>query len=1192
MLLDGAMGTMIQRHNLTEDDYRKGLFAHCDRPLKGNYEALNLTRPDIITDIHRQYYEAGADIVTTNTLNCTAISMDDYGIGSFVAEMNRAAVACARRAADECQSQHPDRQLFVAGSVGPTGKTASISPDVNNPAYRAVTYGELYNAYYEQIMALIEGGVDILLFETIFDTLNVKAALDAGVRAMRDKSAELPVMLSLTLSGKGGRSFSGQTLEAFVASVSHAPLLSIGLNCSFGAADIKPFLRELASFASYYISVYPNAGLPNQFGEYDETPEMMAQQMKSFIDEGLVNIVGGCCGTTPEHIALFHKLISGAAPHTPVAQSNTLILSGLETLEVKPENNFINIGERCNVAGSRKFLRLIKEKNYDEALTIARCQVEDGAQVIDINMDDGLIDAEMEMTTFLNLIASEPDIARVPVMIDSSKWSVIEAALQCVQGKSIVNSISLKEGEATFLQHAARIRQLGAAVIVMAFDEKGQADTYGRKIEVCQRAYNLLVSNGFPPQDIIFDPNVLAIATGMTEHNGYAHDFIRAVGWIKRNLPYAKVSGGVSNLSFSFRGNNYVREAMHSVFLYHAIREGLDMGIVNPSESVIYEDIEPTFRNLLEDVILARRSDAVDELISYASSRSENGTVERLNGADIAWRSLSLDGRLEHALVKGIMDYLEEDLAEALKIYGRAVEIIDKPLMTGMNKVGALFGAGKMFLPQVVKTARTMKKAVAILQPAIEAERSVVSESSRAGKIVFATVKGDVHDIGKNICSIVLNCNNYEVVDLGVMVPSERILDAVRNENADILCLSGLITPSLEEMVHVVSELEKAGINVPVMIGGATTSKLHTALKIAPHYSHPVVYAADASQSPMIAAKLLNKTGYETFMSELKTEYARLRDVYEASAQTQKLVSLTEARTRRFRDTPSQQGAKRPVAVPNILATKYLRLSVCDLVPYINWTFFYSAWKLNGREGNAEKMQEAQKLFNDAQDILYKDFINHVCHGIFGLFPAYSENDNIHIGDEVFPMLRQQKPDEHGICYSLADFVEPENDYAGLFGVSIGEDLNRRIQAESDSYRRLLMQTIADRLAEAAAEFMHELVRKQFWGYAKDESLSIEDMLKDRYQGIRPAAGYPSLPDQTLIFKLDKLLNLSKTGITLTENGAMTPTASVAGMYIAHPQSKYFMIGKITDEQLHDYARRRDMTADELRKYLISNLTN
>ncbi|MDR1676287.1 MAG: methionine synthase, partial [Tannerella sp.] len=902
LILDGGMGTMIQQYNLTEQDYRGERFAGCPGQQKGNNDLLCLTRPEIIQSIHRQYLDAGADIFSTNTFNANRISMADYDMQEQVREINLAAGHLARDVADRYMREHPGRTVFVAGSIGPTNKTASMSQDVNNPAYRDVTYPDLYRAYREQVEALTDGGVDIIQFETAFDTLNVKAGLEAAMQVMHDRGRELPVMLSLTLAGKSGRSFSGQTLAAFLTSVQHVPLACVGLNCSFGAADMLPHLRELSAMASCPVSAYPNAGLPNAFGEYDETPETMESHIRPFIEEGLVNIIGGCCGTTPAHIARFPALVKDAQPRRPAPQTETLWLSGLERLEVKPENNFVNIGERCNVAGSRKFLRLIKEGSYEKALSIARKQVEDGAQVIDINMDDGLLDAAKEMTMFLNLIASDPDIARVPVMIDSSKWEVIEQALYCVQGKSIVNSISLKEGEDIFLAHAARVRQLGAAVVVMAFDEEGQADTYERKIAVCERAYRLLTAKaGFPPQDIIFDPNVLAIATGISEHNGYGLDFIRATGWIKRHLPGAKVSGGVSNLSFSFRGNNYVRETMHAVFLYHAIREGMDMGIVNPSTAILYEDIEPPFRTLLEDVILARRPEAAEELIVRAQEQLPQETGKAESAPD-AWRSLPPDERLEYALMKGISDCLETDLEEALQIHGgRAVELIDGPLMSGMNRVGELFGAGKMFLPQVVKTARTMKKAVTILQPAIEAGRSATGTTSGAGKVVFATVKGDVHVIGKNIVSIVLKCNNYEIIDLGVMVPAERILEAVLREKSDLLCLSGLITPSLEEMIHVTDTMRKAGQRVPILIGGATTSKLHTALRIAPHYDHPVIHVTDASQSPLVAARLLNPATRDAYVRELNEEYERLRRMaaMEEKTVTHALLSLAEARARR-----------------------------------------------------------------------------------------------------------------------------------------------------------------------------------------------------------------------------------------------------------------------------------------------------
>ncbi len=1218
LLLDGGMGTMIQGYHLEEADYRGERFASFPGMLKGNNDLLSMTRPDIIRDIHRQYLDAGADIFTTNTFNANAVSMEDYGMAGHVREMNLASARLGRELADSYMKEHPGRTIFVAGSAGPTNKTASMSPDAGNPACRAVTYRDLYAAYREQVEALVDGGVDIILFETVFDTLNAKAGLEAAEAVLEEKGADLPVMLSLTLAGRGGRTLSGQTLKAFLASVQHAHIVSVGLNCSFGAADMKPYIEELAKAAPYYISAYPNAGLPNSLGGYDETPETMAAHVKPFVEEGLVNILGGCCGTTPAHIAKLRPLLAGAKPHVPVPKPGCLWLSGLELLEVKPENNFVNVGERCNVAGSRKFLRLIKEKRYEEALGIARKQVEDGAQVIDINMDDGLLDAEREMTAFLNLIASEPDIARVPVMIDSSEWAVIESGLMCVQGKSIVNSISLKEGEESFLRHARRIRQLGAAAVVMAFDEKGQADTFERKIEVCSRAYRLLMGIGFAPDDIIFDPNVLAIATGMEEHDRYALDFIRAVGWIKQNLPGAKVSGGISNLSFSFRGNNRVREALHAVFLYHAIAQGLDMGIVNPSASVSYEDIPPEFRNLLEDVILYRRPEAAEELIDYARQlqAAEQGTAQDGAGhpRQSSWRTLPLAERLEYALVKGVGEHLEEDLQEALRTYPRAVDIIDGPLMGGMNKAGDLFGEGKMFLPQVVKTARTMKKAVAILRPAIEAEKGEAS-SSKAGKVVFATVKGDVHDIGKNIVSIVLACNNYEVVDLGVMVPAEDILKAVREEKPDILCLSGLITPSLEEMVHVVDEMQKAGLRIPILVGGATTSKLHTACKIAPHYEGTVVHVADASQNAPVAAKLLNPSTHDAYVADLREEYRALREAMEGRQAGP--LPLQEAREKALR---LDWDAYRP-PVPRRPGVHVLPpVPVKEVVPYINWTFFFRAWKLAGRfdgisqvcggsscreawlagfpEKDRAKAAEAARLYVDALHLLSRlaEREDGHCKAVYGLFPATRRGDDIWMQGLRIPALRQQT--EHdGCCKSLADYVMPDHDgrtdYAGAFAVTAGtccERLREEYGRENDTYRAVLLQTLADRLAEATAEYLHEKVRKEYWGYAPEERLEAAGLFKAKYRGIRPAVGYPSLPDQLLNFELDRLLDFSRIGIRLTENGAMMPSASVSGFYLAHPQSEYFMVGKIGADQVRDYAARRGLPEETIRKVLSKNI--
>ena len=899
LILDGAMGTMIQQYNLKEEDFRGERFAHIPGQLKGNNDLLCLTRPDVIQDIHRKYLEAGADIIETNTFSSTTVSMADYHVEQYVREINLAAVKLAREVADEYTAKNPQKPRFVAGSVGPTNKTCSMSPDVNNPAFRALSYDELADAYQQQMEAMLEGGVDAILIETIFDTLNAKAAVYAAEQAIKITGVEVPIMLSVTVSDTGGRTLSGQTLDAFLASVQHANIFSVGLNCSFGARQLKPFLEQLAARAPYYISAYPNAGLPNSLGQYDQSPADMAHEVKEYIHEGLINIIGGCCGTTDAYIAEYPALIEGARPHVPVRKLDCLWLSGLELLEVKPEINFVNIGERCNVAGSRKFLRLINEKKYDEALSIARQQVEDGALIIDVNMDDGLLDARQEMTTFLNLIASEPEIARVPVMIDSSKWEVIEAGLKCLQGKSVVNSISLKEGEEKFLEHARIIRQYGAAAVVMAFDEKGQADTAARKIEVCERAYRLLVDKvGFNPQDIIFDPNVLAVATGIEEHNNYAVDFINATGWIRKNLPGAHVSGGVSNLSFSFRGNNYIREAMHAVFLYHAIQQGMDMGIVNPATSVLYTDIPADVLEKIEDVVLNRRPDAAERLIELAEAlKAGKGTDAQLSTSNSqlsvhqAWRDGTVQERLQHALIKGIGDFLEEDLAEALPLYEKAVDVIEGPLMDGMNHVGELFGAGKMFLPQVVKTARTMKKAVAILQPIIESEKQ--EGASSAGKVLLATVKGDVHDIGKNIVSVVMACNGYDIVDLGVMVPAETIVQHAIEEKVDMIGLSGLITPSLEEMVHVAMELEKAGLDIPLLIGGATTSKMHTALKIAPVYHAPVVHLKDASQNAGVAARLLNPKTKEELAIELTKEYEELRD--KSGMMRRETVSLEEA---------------------------------------------------------------------------------------------------------------------------------------------------------------------------------------------------------------------------------------------------------------------------------------------------------
>lgn len=1221
LILDGAMGTMIQRYNLTEEDFRGDRFRDFDVLLKGNNDLLSITRPDVISEIHREYLAAGADIIETNTFNSTSISMQDYKMSHLAGEINRAAVKLAREAADEFTKLTPEKPRFVAGSIGPTNKTASMSPRVEEPMYRAATFDHFKSAYKEQIFALVEGGADLLLIETIFDTLNAKAAIFAAEEVAAETGINTPIMLSVTLSDKAGRTLSGQTLGAFVASVSHANPLLIGLNCSLGAAELKPYVKELGKAAPFYISTYPNAGLPNQLGEYDETPEKMASQIREFIDERLINVVGGCCGTTPEHISKYVDLVKGAIPHERSKPSEYMQLSGLEMLEVSPQINFLNIGERCNVAGSRKFLRLIKEQKYEEALDIARKQVEDGAQVLDINMDEGLLDGVKEMTNFLNMLASDPDVSRVPIMIDSSDWNVLEAGLKCVQGKPILNSISLKNGEVEFLRQAKLAQMYGAAVVVMAFDETGQAASYERRKEICERAYRLLTENGFDPKDIIFDPNILAIATGMDEHKNYAVDFIESVTWIKENLPHAKVSGGVSNLSFSFRGNDYIRELMHSAFLYHAINAGLDMGIVNPSQSVIYEDIPENEKQLVEDVIFNRNDDATERLMAYAEKIKKDKSTDTEQAKSEEWRNYTLDERLSYALVKGISDHMEEDLAEALRIYPRAVDIIDKPLMEGMNRVGNLFGAGKMFLPQVVKAARAMKKAVSILQPVLEAEKST-EESNKAGKILLATVKGDVHDIGKNIVSIVLSCNNYDIIDLGVMVPPEKIIETIKKEKPDIVGLSGLITPSLGEMGVVAEEMQKAGLNIPLLIGGATTSKLHTALKIEPKYSGPVVYVKDASQAPSAVANLMNRESRQEYIEKVKEEYERLRENY--SQKEVELVTIDEARENAYKIDWNSFESYKPNSLGRI---KLDKINIAEIIPWLDWKFLFPAWNLSARfhtitrigksdeerakwiesfrEDDREKGKEAIKLYDDAVEMLNKfvsDDVDYI-RAVFGIYEAYSDNDTIYVkGDAkedytAFPFLRQQKKSRKNEYYCLSDFTAPlesgKKDYIGAFAVTAGfgaDDQLERYSAEGDEYNGLLMKSLLDRLAEAATEWLHAKVRREYWGYASDEDLTIDEMLAVRFQGIRPAVGYPSIPDQTTNFTLHDLLSTEEIGIKLTENGVMHPNASVSGLFFSHPQSKYFGIGEIDEAQMVDYANRKKKNPDEIRKFLMANL--
>jgi 5-methyltetrahydrofolate--homocysteine methyltransferase len=1187
LVLDGGMGSMIQQYRLTEADYRGAIFTQLPGVLQGNSEALNMTRPDIIEAIHQQYLDAGADIIETNTLNATSVSMSDYGMESFVRELNLAAVRMARKVVDACTRRNPDRPRFVAGSIGPTNKTASLSPDVSDPAFRNITFDALHVAYREQIEALIDGGVDALLIETSFDTLNVKAALLAAEEVMREKGKAVDLMLSYTLAGKSGRILSGQTLEAAMASVAHAPLLSIGLNCSFGAKDMKPFLKELEEMAPCYISAYPNAGLPNSLGQYDETPESMAVQIQEYLDEGLVNIIGGCCGTTPPHIAAIAQRVrenrdKRHATH-PAGIPHTLRLSGLDVLEVKP---FTAIGERCNVAGSRKFLRLIQEKKYDEALDIARRQVVDGARILDINVDDGLLDGVREMTHFLHLIASEPDIARTPIMIDSSDWNIIEAGLKCLQGKSIINSISLKNGEEDFLRKARRVRSFGAAVIAMAFDEQGQADTFERKTEVCERMYCLLTEQaGFSPQDIIFDPNILAIGTGIEAHNAYAVDFIRAVEWIKSHLPEAKVSGGVSNLSFSFRGNNYLREAIHAVFLHHALAKGMDMAIVNPSTVVAYEDLQPSLRMSIEDIIFNRRSDATERLMSLAPAPAESSRPS--TEMPDQWRSLPLAERLRYALLHGIDTYLEVDLREALDAYPQAVTIIDQPLMEGMNAVGQLFGEGKMFLPQVVKTARTMKKAVAFLEPYIEAARS--ANAAKAGKVLIATVKGDVHDIGKNITGVILSCNNYEVIDLGVMVPPEQILQQAIEHQVDIIALSGLITPSLQEMAFVASEMEKAGFVQPLLVGGATTSPLHTALKIAPLYRGAVLHATDASKAIPGINRLLNPDKQADYIQILRADQQALRD----KAQHKKeLVSLKYARAHAPRiDHIHYRNPKPKVEGRKILDP----LPLTEVAASIDWAAFLAAWKLPVRyahyapdaqvpENEIEKFREALQLLSDGRQIV-RQWIEAKAgflKAIVGFYPVRVADESLWIEDLKIPLLRQQEKRDDDVYRSLADFVHPEGDYIGLFTVTAGEKTHplsgddAGLSSSGDPYREMLEQILKDRLAEAATEYVHHKVRTEYWGYAGAASM----------QGIRPASGYTSLPDLSLNFTIDKLLEMKRIGVSSTPNGALCPNATTAGILIAHPEANYFYIGAVGSDQIADYAGRAGYNADEIQKWL------
>ncbi len=1203
MILDGAMGTMIQKRKLQESDFRGDRFADHPSPLKGNNDLLSVTRPDIIRAIHIEYLEAGADIITTNTFNANKISMADYGMEDLVYEMNLQAARLAAGAISAYVSKFGPADRFIAGSVGPTNKTASMSADVNDPGARGVTFDDLVEAYAVQVQGLIDGGVHILLVETIFDVLNAKAALFAIDNVFKEKGVSLPVMVSGTITDASGRTLTGQTLEAFLVSLTHFPLFSIGLNCALGAGQLRPFVEELSRKAGVYVSAHPNAGLPNQFGDYDQSAEEMAAVAEEFMKEGWVNIIGGCCGTTPLHInKIAEKSRSYPPRQMPLLKRDTR-LSGLEPLTISPGTNFVNVGERTNVSGSIRFARLIREEKYDEALAVARSQVEGGAQVIDICMDEAMLDSEKAMVRFVKLIMSEPDIARLPLMIDSSNWNVIESALKCIQGKSVVNSISLKEGEEIFLEHAAKIRKYGAAAVVMLFDEKGQADTFERKKEVAEKSYRLLTGKaGFPPEDIIFDPNILAVATGIEEHNDYAVSFIRATEWIKNSLPHAKVSGGISNLSFSFRGNDRVREAMHSVFLYHAIKAGLDMGIVNPGMLQVYSEIAPDLLVLTEDVVLNRRKDATERLVKFAEEMKSEGRKEE-KAED--WRSLPVLDRIKHSLIRGLDEFISQDIEEARPLFSRSIELIEGPLMVGMNEVGDLFGSGKMFLPQVVKSARVMKKAVQTLSPYIEMEGGDGGINA-AGKVLLATVKGDVHDIGKNIVGVVLSCNNYRIIDLGVMVPADRIIETAIKEDVDIIGLSGLITPSLEEMVHVATEMTKRGISLPLLIGGATTSEIHAAVRIAPAYNNTVLHVKDASKAAGVISSLL-KDEDGSFSLEERKKYDRLREDHLSRQLRRDLISIDQARDNRLKTDWENYEVPVP-SRPGVHHISEFRIE--ELSRYIDWTFFFHAWKLTGKYpaifDDPVKGSEALKLFEDAGEYLKRIADEKLLDvsGVLGIFPAVSEGDDVRLFTgvdaketlTVLRFLRNQERKDSGVPnLSLADFVAPSSsgltDYAGAFVVTARPDNEAVGRYADDDYATIMIRILSDRIAEAAAELIHERIRKDYWGYAPDENLTPEDLFRVKYKGIRPAPGYPACPDHTEKCILFDVLDAQKyTGVILTENYAMDPPASVCGYVFAHPASSYFNIGKISRDQLEDYASRKKMSVDEAARWLAPNL--
>jgi len=1201
LILDGAMGTMIQRHGLQEADYRGTRFADHPKELKGNNDLLLLTKPELIRGIHAEYLAAGADIVETNTFNATSISQADYGLEALAWELNVAGSQVAREAADEFSAKTPDKPRFVAGVLGPTSRTASISPDVNDPGFRNVTFDELVAAYTDAVRGLCDGGADLILVETIFDTLNAKAALFAVEQYFDQIGRRLPIMISGTITDVSGRTLSGQTTEAFWNSLCHARPLSFGLNCALGAKELRQYVEELSRVADCFVSAHPNAGLPNPLAPtgYDETPEMLAGEIADWARHGLLNIAGGCCGTTPAHIAAIARALEGIAPRRPAQTDFSLRLSGLEPFSVRDDSLFVNVGERTNVTGSKAFARLILNGQYAEAVSVARVQVEAGAQVIDVNMDEAMLDSKAAMVKFLNLIASEPDIARVPVMVDSSKWEVIEAGLQCLQGKGIVNSISLKEGEAKFLEQARKVRRYGAAVIVMAFDEQGQADTRERKTSICRRSYDLLVKEGFPPGDIIFDPNVFAIATGIAEHDNYAVDFIEATRWIRANLPGAKVSGGISNVSFSFRGNDPVREAIHTVFLYHAIQAGLSMGIVNAGQLGVYEDIPAELRERVEDVVLNRRPDAGERLVEVAAS--VKGAAKE-STQDLAWREKPVRERLAHAMVKGITDFIVADTEEARLASTRPLDVIEGPLMDGMNVVGDLFGAGKMFLPQVVKSARVMKQAVAHLLPFIEAEKAAGGASTK-GKVVMATVKGDVHDIGKNIVGVVLACNNYEVIDLGVMVATDKILAAAREHNADVIGLSGLITPSLEEMAHVASEMQRQGFAQPLLIGGATTSRAHTAIKIAPNYAGTTVYVPDASRAVGVVSQLLSEGQSAAYRAEVAADYARVREQH-AQKKGVQLVTLEAARANRFKTVDAAPMKPKQLGV-QVLAG----YDLAALVPCLDWAPFFQTWDLAGSYpailDDPKVGETARQVFADGQAML-KRIVDEkwlTANGVFGLFPANAVGDDVEIYTDdsrktvrlPWHNLRQQQVRPEGKPnYCLSDFIAPKDsgvaDYVGAFAVTAGLGIEEKLTefaAQHDDYNAILLKALADRLAEAFAEHLHLRVRREFWGYAADEKLSNADLIAEKYRGIRPAAGYPACPDHTEKGPLFALLDAEKhTGMALTESFAMHPAASVSGFYLAHPEARYFAVTKIGRDQLEDYAKRKGMTLAEAERWL------